>query len=114
MSKLEEKFKEVEERVKAAELGGGLERIDKQHKAGKKTARERINDLLDPDTFVETDRMAVHKCIDFDMDKKKSASGTGNDMGAFIKIDLNPSKRRTKFNNVLIPWNNVIKVIVLA
>ncbi len=71
MSTLEEKFKEFEERVNAAELGGGVERIEKQHKAGKKTARERINDLLDPGTFVETDRMAVHKCTDFDMDKKK-------------------------------------------
>ncbi len=71
MSTLEEKFKDFEERVNAAELGGGVERIEKQHKAGKKTARERINDLLDPGTFVETDRMAVHKCTDFDMDKKK-------------------------------------------
>jgi len=71
MSKLKEKFTEFEERVKAAELGGGVERIEKQHKAGKKTARERINDLLDPGTFVETDRMVVHRCTDFDMDKKK-------------------------------------------
>ncbi len=71
MSTLEEKFKDFEERVNAAELGGGIERIEKQHKAGKKTARERIDDLLDPGTFVETDRMAVHKCTDFDMDKKK-------------------------------------------
>jgi propionyl-CoA carboxylase beta chain len=71
MSTLEEKFKEFEERVNAAELGGGVERIEKQHKAGKKTARERIHDLLDPGTFVETDRMAVHTCTDFDMDKKK-------------------------------------------
>lgn len=71
MSTLEEKFKDFEARVKAAELGGGVERIEKQHKAGKKTARERINDLLDSGTFVETDRMAVHKCTDFEMDKKK-------------------------------------------
>jgi len=71
MSTLEKKFKDFEERVNAAELGGGVERIEKQHKAGKKTARERINDLLDPGTFIETDRMAVHKCTDFDMDKKK-------------------------------------------
>ncbi len=71
MSTLEDKFKDFEERVNAAELGGGVERIEKQHNAGKKTARERIDDLLDPGTFVETDRMAVHKCTDFDMDKKK-------------------------------------------
>jgi hypothetical protein len=54
------------------------------------------------------------KVIYVDMGKKKSASGTGTDMGEFIKVDLNPSKRRTKFNTVLIPWNNVVKVIVLG
>ncbi|UCG28678.1 MAG: acyl-CoA carboxylase subunit beta [Bacteroidales bacterium] len=71
MSTREAKFKDFEERVKAAELGGGIERIEKQHKAGKKTARERIDYLLDPGTFVETDRMVVHRCTDFDMDKKR-------------------------------------------
>ncbi|MBN1390095.1 MAG: hypothetical protein JXA22_05575 [Candidatus Thermoplasmatota archaeon] len=45
--------------------------------------------------------------------KKKSASGKGEDMGSFVKVVLNPSKRRTKFNTVLIPWNNIVKVIVL-
>jgi hypothetical protein len=45
--------------------------------------------------------------------KKKSAGGKGEDMGSFIKVNLNPSKRRTKFNTVLIPWSNIIKVIVL-
>ena len=45
--------------------------------------------------------------------KKKSAGGQGEDMGAFISVKLNPSKRRTKFNTVLIPWANVVKVIVL-
>ena len=45
--------------------------------------------------------------------KKKSAGGKGEDMGSFIKVTLNPSKRRTKFNTVLIPWANIIKVIVL-
>jgi hypothetical protein len=53
------------------------------------------------------------KVIYGDGDKKKSASGSGIDMGAFVQVDLNPSKRRTKFNTVLIPWNKVIKVIVL-
>lgn len=45
--------------------------------------------------------------------KKKSAGGKGEDMGSFIKVTLNPSKRRTKFNTVLIPWANIVKVIVL-
>ena len=45
-------------------------------------------------------------------DKKKSANGIAVDMGAYVKIELNPSKRRTKFNTVLIPWNRVVKVII--
>ncbi|NOY37261.1 MAG: acyl-CoA carboxylase subunit beta [Chlorobi bacterium] len=71
MSALEEKFKLLEEKNRLSELGGGQERIEKQHKAGKKTARERIDILLDPGTFVETDKLVVHHCTDFDMDKKK-------------------------------------------
>lgn len=71
MTELEAKFKLLEEKNRQAELGGGQERIDKQHSAGKLTARERIETLLDPGTFVETDKLVVHKCTDFDMDKKK-------------------------------------------
>jgi len=44
-------------------------------------------------------------------DQKKSANGTGIDKGAFIEVTLNPSKRRTKFNTVLIPWARILKVI---
>jgi len=47
------------------------------------------------------------------MGDKKSASGIGMEFGSYIQINLNPSKRRTKFNTVLIPWNRVVKVIVL-
>jgi propionyl-CoA carboxylase beta chain len=48
-------------------LGGGLERIQKQHEAGKLTARERIDLLLDPGSFVELGRFVVHRAIDFGM-----------------------------------------------
>ncbi len=51
--------------------GGGQSRIDKQHDAGKLTARERIEWLLDPGTFVELDRLVTHRCTDFGMQKKK-------------------------------------------
>lgn len=68
---LEEKHKKFEETNKHAELGGGIERIEKHHKAGKKTARERLNDLLDPGTFVEMDKFMKHRCTDFAMDKNK-------------------------------------------
>ncbi len=54
-----------------AELGGGLERIEKQHEAGKLTARERIELLLDPGTFVEVDKFVTHRCTDFGMADKK-------------------------------------------
>ncbi len=76
MSDLEKKFEFFEEKKAEAHLGGGKERIEKQHKAGKKTARERINDLLDPGSFVEIDRMVTHRCNDFGMEQNK-ISGDG-------------------------------------
>ncbi len=51
--------------------GGGVERMKKQHEAGKLTARERIELLLDPGTFIEMDRFVTHRCTDFDMQDKK-------------------------------------------
>jgi len=51
----------------AAELGGGEARIQRQHDAGKRTARERIDLLLDPGTFVELDKLKTHRCTDFGM-----------------------------------------------
>jgi acetyl-CoA carboxylase carboxyltransferase component len=51
--------------------GGGAARIAKQHDTGKLTARERIDLLLDPGSFVEMDRFVVHRCTDFDMEKSK-------------------------------------------
>ena len=52
-------------------MGGGQARIDAQHNLGKKTARERINEFLDPGTFVELDMFATHNCPLFGMDQKK-------------------------------------------
>lgn len=52
-------------------LSGGLKRIDAQHKKGKLTARERINLLLDPGTFVEYGAFIEHRCTDFGMEKEK-------------------------------------------
>ncbi len=63
--------KELEKRREEALLGGGQERIDKQHKAGKLTARERIDLLLDEGSFVEVDRFVTHNCTDFGMAAKK-------------------------------------------
>ena len=68
---LESKIKQLEEKHRLAELGGGQKRIDKQHSVGRKTARERINDLLDPGSFVEIDKFVTHTATDFNMDKNK-------------------------------------------
>ncbi len=68
---LEDKFKQFEEKNKIAELGGGAERIERQHNAGRKTSRERISDLLDPETFVEVDKFVTHRATDFGIDKNK-------------------------------------------
>ena len=54
-----------------AQLGGGQSRIDRQHKAGKLTARERIDAMLDPGTFVEMDKFVTHRCADFGMKEQR-------------------------------------------
>jgi len=68
---ISEKFRLLEENNRMAELGGGEDRIKKQHDAGRSTARERIAELLDPNTFVEVDKFVTHRATDFDMDKQK-------------------------------------------
>ena len=54
-----------------AEAGGGTARIEKQHKSGKLTARERIELLLDAGSFVELDAFVVHQCRDFGMEEQR-------------------------------------------
>jgi propionyl-CoA carboxylase beta chain len=54
-----------------AELGGGTERIAKQHEAGKLTARERLDLLLDPGTFVELDKFVTHRSSEFGMAERR-------------------------------------------
>jgi acetyl-CoA carboxylase carboxyltransferase component len=68
---IEDKIKSLRERKERASLGGGQDRIDKQHAKGKYTARERVLKLLDPNTFIELDAFVVHRCADFGMDSKK-------------------------------------------
>ena len=64
-------YKKFEELDKAAALGGGAVRIDKQHETGRMTARERIDMLLDKGTFVELDKFVTHRCTNFGMEKNK-------------------------------------------
>ncbi|MEM7008717.1 MAG: acyl-CoA carboxylase subunit beta [Thermodesulfobacteriota bacterium] len=68
---MKEKIELLEQKEKEAELGGGESRIKRQHDSGKLTARERIDLLLDKNTFVELDKFVVHRCNDFGMGDKK-------------------------------------------
>src|SRR5947208_10505468 len=60
----------LEEKRAAARAGGGARRIKAQHAKGKLTARERIEILLDPDSFEEWDMFKVHRCTDFGMERQ--------------------------------------------
>ncbi|RLI59411.1 MAG: methylmalonyl-CoA carboxyltransferase, partial [Candidatus Thorarchaeota archaeon] len=66
-----DKFEKLKEMRERAREGGGKERIKKQHDQGKYTARERIEKLLDPGSFVEIDEFVVHRCTDFGMEERK-------------------------------------------
>ncbi len=59
------KLRELERR---AELGGGEDRLRRQHEAGKLVARERMELLFDPGTFEEVDKLVTHRCLDFGME----------------------------------------------
>lgn len=69
-------IRQLEEKRAAARMGGGQRRIDAQHAKGKLSARERIELLLDPDSFEEWDMFVEHRCTDFGMDKQ-SIPGDG-------------------------------------
>ena len=64
---IEEKMKKLDEMRERASLGGGEARIERQHEAGKLTARERIHHVFDPGTFFEIDKFVTHRCTDFGM-----------------------------------------------
>lgn len=65
------KIMELQQRNEDAFRGGGTDKIAKHKQGGRLTARERIEVLLDPDTFVELDRFATHRCTNFGMEKNK-------------------------------------------
>lgn len=73
---MHEIIRQLDEKRAAARLGGGQRRIDAQHAKGKLTARERIELLLDPDSFEEWDMFKGHRCHDFDM-ASQSVPGDG-------------------------------------
>lgn len=71
MSDIYEKINELYDRRREVELGGGDERIDKQHEKGKLTARERIDLLVDPGSFVELNPFIEHRSTDFGLEQQK-------------------------------------------
>jgi len=71
---LDPRLEELRARRAHLELGGGSERIDRQHAAGKLTARERVAELLDPGTFVELDRFVTHRATAFGMERTEAAA----------------------------------------
>jgi len=66
-----DKLTELRNQKQKIEQGGGEAKIEKQHAAGKMTARERLKKLFDPDSFIEVDAFVETRSIEFDMQKKK-------------------------------------------
>ncbi|MFO8062725.1 MAG: acyl-CoA carboxylase subunit beta [bacterium] len=68
---IEKKLLKLKKLKEKAQQGGGESRIEKQHSRGKLTARERLDILLDENSFEEFDSLVVHRCNNFGIDKKK-------------------------------------------
>ncbi len=110
----------LEKKNAEALKGMGEERI-KKHKAGNRlTARERLEILLDPGSFVELDRMVTHRCSNFGMDKKKIlgdgvVTGFGNINGKLVYVYsqdftvFGGSMSRTQANKIIKVMNLAIK-----
>ena len=69
--KLQDRSEDLRRRIAEAEAGGGPERQEREHKAGKLTARERIALLLDEGSFEELDKFVTHRCTDFGMEEQR-------------------------------------------
>jgi len=86
---LEKQLLELERRKRESEMGGGADRIQRQHNDGKLTARERIGLLFDAGSFQEIDQLVVHRSTDFGMDKQRISgdgvvTGWGNVNGRLV------------------------------
>lgn len=64
-------LKQLEQMEQTARAGGGPERVQKQHAQGKWTARERLEALLDPGSFVELDAFVTHRATEFGLDRER-------------------------------------------
>ena len=68
---MKERLEELRERQERARQGGGPDRIEAQHEKGKLTARERLDLLLDPESFVELDMFVTHRAREFGLEERK-------------------------------------------
>ena len=68
---MEKKFKELEDKIEQAKLGGGEKRIEAQHSKNKLTARERVHFLMDEGSFEEIGMLVTHRSSNFGLDKNK-------------------------------------------
>jgi propionyl-CoA carboxylase beta chain len=89
--KQHDRLEELRRRGVEAEVGGGAERREREHKAGKLTARERVHLLLDEGTFEETDKFVRHRCTDFGMQEQRPAgdgfvTGSGRIDGRLVYV----------------------------
>jgi methylmalonyl-CoA decarboxylase subunit alpha len=71
MDGMESRIEDLMERRRRALEGGGTDRIDRHHQQGRYTARERLDLLLDPDSFEEFDMLKEHRCNDLGMEEQK-------------------------------------------
>ena len=109
---------ELRRRNELAEQGGGEERIAKQHAQGKLTARERIDLLLDPDSFQELDKFVTHRCENFGLKDKRFygdgvVTGTGTIYGRRVCVF---AQDFTVFGGSLATYHakKIVKVMDLA
>lgn len=82
---------ELTKRNDSALAGGGSDRVSKHKQGGRLTARERLDVLLDPGSFVELDRFVTHRCTNFGMDKSHQAgdgiiTGYGRISGRLVYV----------------------------
>lgn len=113
-----ERLKELRERERLAELGGGKERLEKHRSSGRMSARERINALLDPGSFFEIDKFVTHRSSKFGLEGKKflgdgvvTGKGTIDGRNVFVF-----SQDATVFGGSLATYHakKIVKIMELA
>src|SRR5580704_13246693 len=105
-------LRDLDHRNQAAFDGGGVDRIEKHKAGGRLTARERLDILLDPGSFVEVDRFVTHRCQNFGMNDQKIAgdgviTGYGRVNGKIVYVYsqdftvIGGSMSRTQANKIM-------------